>query len=202
VGEVRQALEEQGVLEDTVLIFTSDNGPRRGAKGHRSAGPFRGFKNSAYEGGHRIPFIVRWPQKIEGATRSDLPLSLNDMLATFAGFLDYELPDDAAEDSFDVSSAILGTSIPVPDRSALMADTGSHVAELGDYSIRRGRWKLIEVNPQPRNKLSTVQYELYDLSQDPYETQNLVESKQAIVREMKLLLKAARSNGLRFLEWE
>jgi arylsulfatase A-like enzyme len=200
VGEVLKTLEQQGILDDTLLIFTSDNGPRKGANGHRSAGPFRGYKNSAYEGGHRVPFIVRWPNKIAAAVRSEVPISLNDMLATFAGFLDYELPEDAAEDSIDISSYLFYDQADVPQRPALMADTGSHVADLANYSIRRDNWKLIEINPQPSNKLSSTSYELYDLSQDPYETKNLVEAYPEVTEELQRLLKASRKKGLRFLE--
>ncbi|NOR15817.1 MAG: sulfatase-like hydrolase/transferase [Candidatus Aminicenantes bacterium] len=199
VGEVRAALEEQGILDKTLLIFTSDNGPRRGANGHKSAGLFRGFKNSAYEGGHRIPFIVRWPGKVEEGTRSVFPISLNDMLATFAGFSNTELPDDAGEDSFDISSVILGKSPFRLQRTALMADTGSHVSDLANYSIRREKWKLIEINPQPSNKLITAKYELYDMDKDPYETKNLAEIETETVTKMKRLLEASKKRGLRFL---
>lgn len=200
VGQVRNVLEERGLLDDTVLIFTSDNGPRRGTNGQRSAGPFRGYKNTAYEGGHRIPFIVRWPQKLEADTCSDVPFSLNDMLATFAGFLSYELPDDAGEDSFDMSSLILGNNSPLPGRPALIADTGRHVAELADYSIRRDNWKLIEKNPQPPGASSKATYELYDLGHDPYETNNLAGTENKIVADMKRLLQASKTRGLRFLK--
>jgi len=202
LGEVRKALEKHGILDETMVIFTSDNGPRRGANGHRSAGPFRGYKNSAYEGGHRVPFIVRWPGKVKAGARSDLPISLNDMPATFAGLLKFDLPDDAAEDSFDISSVILGKSHSGPHRPALMADTGSHVADLANYSIRREKWKLIEINPQPSNKLQTAKYELYDIVKDPYETKNLAEIEPEITAEMKSLLEASKRRGLRFLENE
>lgn len=199
VGEVRRALEAQGVLDDTILIFTSDNGPRRGAKSQKSAGPFRGYKNSAYEGGHRVPFIVRWPRNIEPGTLSDVPISLTDMMATFAEFLDFSLPGDAAEDSISILPAILGDENQRIRRPALIADTGGHVSELGNYSIRRGKWKLIEINSQPSRKQKTPRFELYDMEKDPYETTNLATDHQEVVEKMDRFLQACKQKGLRFM---
>ena len=200
VGEVRKALEAQGVLDDTILIFTSDNGPRRGTEGQKSAGPFRGYKNSAYEGGHRVPFIVRWPGKIKPGAVSDVPISLTDMMATFAEFLDAPLPDSAAEDSISVLPAILGDEGRKIRRPALIADTGGHVSELGNYSIRRGRWKLIEINHQPDGERTAPVFELYDMDKDPYETTDLAADRRGIVEEIKRLLQECRQKGLRFIE--
>jgi len=194
VGEVRDALATEGVLDDTILIFTSDNGPRRGANGHRSAGPFRGYKNTPYEGGHRVPFIVRWPGRVPAGERSNIPVSLTDMVATFAEFSDYDLPNDAAEDSYSVLSALYGQKIDIGERPALIADTS-----FGDFSIRSGPWKLIILNPSRRNQLEEVEYELYDLNQDPYESINRAEMYPDIVDQLKLLLNDTRETGLRFL---
>ena len=83
-----------------------------------------------------------------------------------------------------------------------MADTGSHVSDLANYSIRRDNWKLIEINPQPSNKLETAKYELYDLDKDPYETTDLSEIQTEIVADMKRWLQASKKRGLRFLENE
>lgn len=194
VGEVRGALESHGVLDDTILIFTSDNGPRRGANGHRSAGPFRGYKNTAYEGGHRVPFVVRWPGKIAAGERSEVAISLTDMIATFAELLNYDLPDHAAEDSYTILATLFGKEPGAQQRPALIADTGN-----GDFSIRRGAWKLIKLIPHARNRLSQVEYELYDMDQDPYETTNLVDVYPGTVEQLKQLLNESRRTGLRFL---
>lgn len=194
VGEVRSALESQGVLDETVLIVTSDNGARRAANGHRSAGPFRGHKNTAYEGGHRVPFIVRWPGKVAAGQRSEVPISLTDMVATFADLLDYDLPDHAAEDSFSVLPALFGEEPGARDRPALIADTSR-----GDFSIRRGNWKLIALVPQPPDDSAQVVYELYDLGEDPYETTNLAEAHPEVMEELKQLLEESKRTGLRFL---
>jgi len=181
------------------LIFTSDNGPRRGAKNQKSAGPFRGYKNSAYEGGHRVPFIVRWPRNIEPGTLSDVPISLTDMMATFAEFLDFSLPGNAAEDSISILPAILGDDYQRIRRPALIADTGGHVSELGNYSIRRGKWKLIEINSQPSRNQKTPRFELYDMEKDPYETTNLATDHQEVAEKMDRFLQACKQKGLRFM---
>jgi arylsulfatase A-like enzyme len=202
VGEVRRALETRGVLENTILIFTSDNGPRRGANSQKSAGPFRGYKNTAYEGGHRVPFIVRWPGKIKPCTHSDEPISLTDMMATFAEFLEYSLPDNAAEDSISILPAILGKRAPKIRRPALIADTGGHASELGDYSIRRGKWKLIEINKHSSGEQKTPIYELYDMEKDPYETTNLCVDHREVVKKMTNLLYTCKQKGLRSMDIE
>ena len=194
VGEVRSVLESHGILDQTLLIFTSDNGPRRGASGHRSAGPFRGYKNTAYEGGHRVPFIVRWPGKSAAGERSEVPISLTDMVATFADLLNYDLPDHAAEDSYTIVPALLGKETGAPHRPALITDTSR-----GDFSLRSGKWKLIKLNPHPRNRLEQVVYELYDMGQDPYEMTNLAEAYPDMVEQLKQLLSESRRTGLRFL---
>ena len=193
-GEIREALESHGVLDDTVLIFTSDNGARAGANGHRSAGPFRGHKNTAYEGGHRVPFIVRWPERIDAGLRSEVPISLTDMVATFAALVDYDLPNDAAEDSYNVLPAWLGDEAGASERPALIADTSN-----GDFSIRQGEWKLIELKPGPRNQLDREVSELYNLARDPYEEANVADAHPDRVDLLKQLLAETKREGLRFL---
>jgi arylsulfatase A len=200
VGEVRRALEVQGVLDDTILIFTSDNGPQRGENGQKSAGPYRGYKNTAYEGGHRVPFTVRWPEKIKAGSRSDVPISLTDMMSTFAEFLDYPLPASAAEDSISILPAILEGENRKVRRPALIADTGGHASEVGNFSIRREKWKLVEINSPPAGEQQTPIFELYDMEKDPYETTNLAADHPGIVEKMKVLLHACRQTGLRLMD--
>jgi len=199
VGEVRQVLEDQGVLENTILIFTSDNGSRKGQKGHKSAGPFRGYKNSPYEGGHRVPFIIRWPGKLKPAGQCDIPISLTDMLATFAEFFNYPLPDNAAEDSISMLPAFFGEDVPQSRRPALIADTGGHASEQGNFSIRNGKWKLIEFNSGSSRSNNRAKYELYNMAKDPGETNDLSAVNSEIVGEMIHLLQVCKQNGLRQL---
>lgn len=199
VGEVRRALAAQGVLDNTIVIFTSDNGPRKGENGQRSAGPFRGYKNSAYEGGHRVPFIIRWPNKIKSDTSSDMPISLTDMLATFAEFLNFPLPKNAAEDSISVLPAILAPDTGRIRHPVLISDTGGHVSDQGDFSLRKGKWKLVELNSRKSNEQNKVRWELYDMEKDPYETKDLAEVHIAIVERLKMLLKTAKKTGIRIM---
>jgi len=199
LGEVRRALERNGVLDDTMLIFTSDNGPRRGANGHLSAGPYRGFKNSAYEGGSRVPFIVRWAGETPPGAVVDEPVGLNDMTATFAGFLGRPLPDNAAEDSFDILPLIRGRGSSRPRRPLLIADTGGHTSDFGDFALRRGNWKLVELQPRPSGPRTEIQYELYDMGEDPYETRDLSAARPDVLDEMLDWLRRAKATGLRFL---
>ncbi len=116
------------------------------------------------------------------------------MVATFADLLNYDLPDHAAEDSYTIVPALLGKETGAQHRPALIADTGR-----GDFSIRSGTWKLIKLNPHPRNRLEQVVYELYDMGQDPYEMTNLAEAYPEIVEQLKQLLSESRRTGLRFL---
>lgn len=195
VGEIRSVLEAQGVLDNTILIFTSDNGPRRGTNGHASAGPFRGYKNTAYEGGHKVPFILHWPGHAEGGARSDVSFSLTDMMATFADFLGADLPADAAEDSWSERDAILGGSAGNSARPALLAHTSR-----GDITIRDGAWKLIVLQPHATNDLVEPVTELYNLETDPYESTDVAADHPDEVVRMTALLETVRASGLRFVD--
>lgn len=142
VGQVYDALDRNGVLEDTLLIFTSDNGPQKGANGHRSAGPLRGFKNSAFEGGHRVPFIARWPGRIEPGRTSDHVFSLTDLMATFAELLAFDIPDNNAQDSMSSLPALLGEADAHPGHP-MVNTTGGYWAGEADFALRKDDWKLI-----------------------------------------------------------
>jgi arylsulfatase A-like enzyme len=199
VGQVRETLSKHGILDDTLFIFTSDNGPQKGENGHKSAGEFRGFKNSPYEGGHRVPFVARCKGRVAPGTTSDVPISLTDMMATFAQLVGVELPDGAAEDSFGVLNAITGDG-PPPERPCLVADTGWHAAEMGNFSIRRDNWKLIEHNsPDPDDGVET-RYELFDIAADPYEKTDRAADHADVLESMKdLLTRVREAKGQRFL---
>jgi len=197
VGQVRDALEKTKQLDNTLFIFTSDNGPQKGENGHRSAGCYRGLKNSPYEGGHRVPFVARWPGTIQAGSTSDEAISLTDMLATFAAFLGSELPCDEGEDSFNVLPVITGSG-KGQDRPCLVADTGWHVCERGHFSMRAGRWKLIEKNEPER---AAPEYEMFDMEEDPGEEKDLASGEPDRVKELRTLLDRARTaKGLRSLD--
>lgn len=197
VGQVYSKLEKHGLLDNSILIFTSDNGPQKGANGHDATAGLRGLKNSPYEGGHRVPFIVRWPSYVAENKKCDIQLSLTDMMATFAELLGYQLPDHAAEDSISVLSSILGKENN-PEQRPLIAHTGWHSCENGHYSLQKGDWKLVEFNPNPDQKITERYYELYNLAEDPFETTNLAVSQTDKLNQMKKLLEEFRQGpGLR-----
>jgi len=116
VGRIVLALDRLNLARDTLLIFTSDNGPRPGQNGHRSAGELRGFKSHIWEGGHRVPFIARWPGRIEAGAVSNELICLTDLTATCAAVVGAELSGDEGPDSFNVLPALLGRRSDKPVR--------------------------------------------------------------------------------------
>lgn len=146
IGEVLKALERNGFSENTLVIFTSDNGgvlkyrpvdyPE--VEGHRINGALRGQKTTAYEGGVRVPFIAKWPGKIPAETEDSSMLALTDFFATMAEYFEYPLPDDAAEDSFSFLGPLLDQPATQPERESLIMDSYREM-----MAIRRGPWKLI-----------------------------------------------------------
>ena len=200
VGEVTRALDRLGIADDTLLIVTSDNGPRHGANGHRSAGPLRGYKSHAWEGGHRVPFVARWPGRITPGRVSAEPIELTDVFATCAALGGATLPDGAAPDSYDVSSALLGTrgADAPPLREALV----SH-SVFGAFVIRQGPWKLIVgtkssggwVEPAGEAPKAGAPGQLYDLDHDVAEQHDRFDAEPEIVARLLGVLERYRSEG-------
>jgi arylsulfatase A len=198
VGEVLDALERLKIADNTLIIVTSDNGPRHGAEGHRSSGFLRGYKSHIWEGGHRIPFIARWPGRIRPGSTSDEMICLTDLIATCAAILVEDLPEGAGPDSFNVLPALLGKSGGDPIREALV----SH-SENGTFAIRQGNWKLIcdnktsggWVEPPGDPPVPNTPGQLYDLGTDPYEQNDLWEQRPEIVERLTLLLEKYKSEG-------
>jgi len=208
VGRIGDALAERGILDDTLLIFTSDNGPQAGENGHSSAGPYRGLKNSAFEGGHREPFVARWPGKIAAGSVCDEPLCLTDMMATLADITGGPMPDGAGEDSFSMSRALLGSGGCDPARPAMIADTGGYSAKVADFAIRRGKWKLIVPAPTsqeqvPKRLRGGIEPGspplLFDIHSDPAERDDVSGRHPSIVADLLSLLEKAKVTGLRDL---
>ncbi len=198
VGQVRDALEQRGILDDTLLIFTSDNGPHRGENGHASTGPYRGLKNSAFEGGHREPFVARWPGHVEAGAVSDELICLTDLMATLADLTGEPMPDGAGEDSFSVLPALLGRGGCIPSRPAMISDTGGHRCELGDFAIRRHNWKLIVI--PARKEGEAERRHLFDLDGDPGEQNDLIEEHPSLAAELADLLEEIKQHGSRTVE--
>ena len=145
VGEVMKALDDQGVADNTLVIFTSDNGGMFNVggqdawdQGHRMNSDLLGFKFSAWEGGHRVPFIARWPDKIEGGSISNQLISNVDMLATLAAVCGGQIKDGHARDSVNVLPAMTGNPAnPLRDHLVLAASKPTHLA------VRKGKWMYI-----------------------------------------------------------
>lgn len=177
VGRVLAFLDERGLADDTLILFTSDNGPentwrRRKEKfQHRSNHIYKEGKRSVYEGGHRVPFLVRWPNGIEDAGRRvDDCVCQTDVLATVAELLDVQLPNDAGEDSQSLLPLLLGQEPPTREPTI-------HHAANGRFAIRDGNWKLV----MPHQASA---YELYNLSDDVAETNNVAAKNPRIVQEL------------------
>lgn len=142
-GRILKALEASGQAENTIVIFSADNGPEKYAYardelfGHWSAEPLRGLKRDIYEGGHRVPFIVKWPGVVEAGAVSEALVSQIDFMATLAGIVDFELPNDAGEDSHDLGPLLRGDTDSV-------RETHIHQTKSERWAIRHGDWLLVE----------------------------------------------------------
>ena len=205
VGQIRAALEKAGILDRTLILFTSDNGgvvadnPRLAAQmqakeaGHAICGALRGRKHSIFEGGFRVPFIVRWPGHVPAGTRSDTVLCLTDVLATCAALLGETLPTGAGEDSFNALPAWQGApGAQVRDHVVLTSASGV-------FAVREGDWKLIARNDKvatPKGNQKQIEIEnrnqLYNLANDPAETKNLWSEQPDIVQRLSRRLAEAR----------
>lgn len=201
VGQMVAALERTGAADETFVIFTSDNGsPQRDGTnmagptgsvkkhGHDPSRPWRGMKSDAWEGGHRVPFIARWPERVPVGKTSDEPIVLTDLMRTIAGVIGYELPHDAAEDSFDIGPALFGGASKGPIRDHLIHHSGN-----GVFAIRQGDWTLI----LGKGSGGFTRYEppadapagqLYNLANDPGERDNLYSDNPGIVERLTGLL--------------
>ncbi len=176
VGSILDAVEERGIAENTIIVFTADNGcsgsakiEELAAKGHNVSYIFRGNKADIWEGGHRVPHIVRWPARVKAGSSTDRLTVLGDIVATMAEITGTEIPDHAAEDSLSFYPALLGKTDPVKEHEAII----NH-SYRGQFAVRTKEWKLIFplVRPAGKNP-STKGDELYDMTKDPGETTNL-----------------------------
>lgn len=173
VGQVVAALESTGLADDTLLIFTSDNGTASAAgfaklkkNGVDLKYTFKGHKAQIHEGGHRVPFIARWPGTIKAGSTCHEVISLNDLMATTAELLDVKLPDGAAPDSTSILPLLHGKAQLLPDRPPVV-----HHDYAGNFAIRKGQWKL-------------VGDALYNLAEDPKESTDLAAQHPEVVRRL------------------
>lgn len=208
VGRVLAALDRTGLADNTLVFFTSDNGPEKFAyarireEGHFSMGDLRGVKRDLWEGGHRIPFIARWLGRVEPGSVSGEIICLTDLIATISALVGHELGSHAGEDSYSILPALLGEKLDRPIREATV-----HHSHSGRFAIRRGEWVLIDSpsgddNGEPdwfRQMRGYVQHdrpgELFNLSRDITERSNLYDEYPDIVSDLKMLLARYRETG-------
>jgi arylsulfatase A len=197
VGRILDALRKSGVADNTMVIFTADNGcsphakiEELEAKGHYPSGPLRGAKSSAWEGGHRLPFVVCWPGTVPAGRVCDQLVHQTDLLRTFADVFGTALPDNAGEDSVSLLPLLKGGNTPV--REHAVSTSG-----FGVPALRHGSWKYIAALgsgdytdlANGNNKgISGPPVQLYDLSNDLGETNNLAAIQPAKLAEMRALL--------------
>ena len=212
VGELMKELEKLGIADKTLVLVSSDNGPEttsvvhmRADYDHDGARPWRGMKRDAWEGGHRVPLIVRWPGHVKGGSTSDQLACLTDVMATLAAITGAEVPRNAAEDSFNLLPVLEGkATAPVRPYLLMQAFAGART-----LSIRRGNWKYIDHRGSGGNNYASLELkryklpeaapeaegQLYDLANDPGETTNLFFKESKIAAELKALLEQSKREG-------
>jgi len=199
VGQIIKALDDKQLSENTILIVSSDNGCSKAAKiqsleakGHFPSAQFRGSKADLWDGGHRVPFIVRWPAAIEAGSTSDEIICLTDFIATSADIAGTELPSNAGEDSVSFLPALLGKEIQTERKGII------HHSVSGHFAYREGKWKLLlakasggwtspKENEVPPNSPIA---QLYNMDTDPGETTNLYEQEPEIAAQLLQQLEA------------
>ena len=204
VGEVTKALAKHGMTDNTLVIFTSDNGCSKAAdikglaqKGHLVSAHLRGSKADIWDGGHRVPFIIRWPGRIKPGTSSDQLICLTDLFATVAEITGRNPPISSCEDSVSFLPALSGKPI-VSTRQGVI-----HHSSSGHFAYRTGKWKLIlargsggwsspKENEVPRG---APKAQLYDLNADPGERTNLYTSKPDVAEQLLQQLTAEIKGG-------
>lgn len=210
VGQLINKLEELGYADNTLVIVTSDNGPEvgtvinmRGQYDHDGASPWRGVKRDNWEGGHRVPMVARWPHKVKAGSISEQTVCLTDIMATCAAIADAQLPNEAAEDSFNLLPILLGESTEDVREYTLHQTISLALA------IRRGDWKYLDHQGSGGNRYGTGRLEkytlpdmapeapgqLYNLAIDPGETTNLFFKHPEVVKEMKAKLEEFKTSG-------
>jgi arylsulfatase A len=205
IGEVLKTLDESGLSSNTLVICTSDNGcspqakfDELAAKGHHPSYIFRGMKADIFDGGHRIPFIARWPGHVRPGTKSDQLICLMDLMGTMADLLGAKLPPNAGEDSVSILPALTGTA-KGPLREALV-----HHSINGSFGIRQANWKLELCadsggwsSPKPGSKEAKAlpSTQLYDLANDIGEQDNLAAQHPEVVERLTRLLEKYIADG-------
>jgi len=204
IGRIIRAVDESGQGDNTLIILTSDNGcsnaanfEEMAAKGHHPSYVFRGAKTDLWEGGHRVPFLPRWPERVKAGSVYNETVCLNDLMATCADMLAVTLPDHAGVDSVSILPALLGTD------DGPLRDATVHHSYYGYFAIRQGKWKLLLSpnsggwsKPRPgKEPEGAPKRQLYDLSVDIGEQNNLQDQYPEVVERLEKLLKKYIHDG-------
>lgn len=197
VGRILKALEDSGQVEQTLVLFTSDNGcapyidvDQLESKGHFPSGPLRGYKSDAWEGGHRVPFIVRWPNVVQPGSANHHLIHQADWVATLSDILQQPLAADQGEDSFSLVPLLKGGHAPVREHAVSCSIRGIP-------SIRKGDWKLVLDKGSggwTKGETETT-VQLYNLSKDIAESNNLAATQPDKVEELGNLLEHLIEKG-------
>jgi arylsulfatase A len=212
VGRVLDLVEELGIDDNTLVLFNSDNGAEtvhvdwmRRDHQHDASGGWRGMKRDGWEGGHRVPFIARWPDRIPDGLESKQMTNTTDIFATLASVVGYELPDGVAVDSFDVLPAMLG----IQDEAESIRPHMLTQSFRGEFQIRMGHWKYLDHMGSGGNDYSKgvmkdyalaemaphASGQLYNLETDPGETSNLFFTEETKRKELQELLEHLKTAG-------
>jgi arylsulfatase A-like enzyme len=204
VGAISAALEKHGLSDNTLVIFTSDNGCSKAAgidklaeQGHIVSAHLRGSKADLWDGGHRIPFIVRWPGKVEPGSSTDQLICLTDLFATAGEILAAPTPDGSSEDSVSFLPALSGEKIESSRNGVI------HHSISGHFAYRQGKWKLLLAKASggwssPTEKQAgpkAPKAQLYDMEADVGEQNNLYTEKPEVAAKLLALLKADIERG-------
>ncbi len=205
VGMLLKEVENQGLAENTIVIFTSDNGCSPEAdfeilaeNGHHPSALFRGHKADIYEGGHRVPFVMKWPGEIQANSVSNETICHTDLLATLADMVDISLMENEGEDSFSLLPIVLKSSGTFSRKATV------HHSINGSFAIRKGNYKLIFCpdsggwsfpKPGTDDMLELPKFQLYDIVKDPSEKENLYEELPEKVNELVALMTSYIENG-------
>ncbi|MGB2273915.1 MAG: sulfatase-like hydrolase/transferase, partial [Flavicella sp.] len=209
IGQVLKALEEKGFDKNTLVIFSSDNGPEKYAMdrvltyGHYSSGKFRGMKRDVWEGGHHVPLIVKWPGQIKASTVNEQLISQTDIMATLAAVVGTDLPKGTAPDSFNFLPVWKGAFVEKPIREMTIHNTFENL-----WAIRNGEWLFVDgpsgSKRNPPKKFSDFRgYKnfktkglLFNMVNDPGQRENLYEHYPNKVEKLENLLTEYRSEAI------
>ncbi len=206
VGQIMKALKENGIDENTLVVFTSDNGCSPAADfkellelGHNPSYIYRGHKADIFEGGHRVPFMLHWPAKLQAGSISSQTVCLTDFMATAASIVGDSLPENAGEDSYSLLPVILNPQYNEPIREATV-----HHSIDGYFSIRKGKWKMefcagsggwSYPTAKQVNEEGLTEFQLYDIENDPSEKLNVLDQYPEVVTELTELMAKYVSEG-------